>query len=210
MLAHIAKAAAVVIPIAAKGLVNAVRVIRLFRGGTEPEIVIKLGRHGLRSEVGAAAPLILFPIKAGRPADSDFERPTQKSGLHQFLDGFHWNPHAIEIAFEPEPGIEPENPFVFRNRGLHRFTLGNSPAHGLLAPDILAGFSGRDGNQRVPVWRGRDMHDVDVFAGKNFAEILVTFPSSPPALIAAWRCCSSTSQTASSLQAVLMDLTWPI
>src|SRR6266566_7877280 len=135
MLAHIAKAAAVVIPIAAKGLVNAVRVIRLFRGGTEPEIVIKLGRHGLRSEVGAAAPLILFPIKAGRPADSDFERPTQKSGLHQFLDGFHWNSHAIEIAFEPEPGIEPENPFVFRNRGLHRFTLGNSPAHGLLAPD---------------------------------------------------------------------------
>ena len=129
----------------------------------------------MRSEVGAAAPLILFPIKAGRPADSDFERPTQKSGLHQFLDGFHWNPHAIEIAFEPEPGIEPENPFVFRNRGLHRFTLGNSPAHGLLAPDILAGFGGRDGNQRVPVWRGRDMHDVDVFAGKNFAEILVTF-----------------------------------
>ncbi len=129
----------------------------------------------MRREVGAAAPLILFPIKSAWPADGDFERPSQESGLHQLLDGFHRNAHAIETAFEPEPGIEPENPFVFRDRGLHGFALGNGPAHGLFAPDILAGFGGGDGNQRVPVWRGRDMHDVDVFAGKNFAEILVTF-----------------------------------
>ena len=57
MLAHVAEAAAVVVPVAAEGGVDAVRVVGLVRGRAEPHVVIELGRHRLRLQVGLAAPV---------------------------------------------------------------------------------------------------------------------------------------------------------
>src|SRR5688572_20644910 len=154
---------------------HAVWMVRFYRRGPKPEIVIQFGRHRLRREVSATAPDVLLPIKARGAAEGDLERPAKHAGLHQFLDGLHWYAHAIKRTVEPEPGVEAENPFMLRHGGLHGFALGNRPGHGFLTPDVLASLGGGDGNHRMPVrWRGH-VNDVNVLAGQNFSEILVAF-----------------------------------
>ena len=179
MLAHIAQAAAVIIPVAAEGLVDAVRVVRLIGGGAEPEIVIQLGRDGLLGEVGAAAPLILLPIEAGRAADHHLERPAQEPALHHFLDLFDPDVHAVKVVLETEPGVQPENATVFRDRRLDGFAFGDGPGHRFFAPDIFAGLSRGDGDEGVPVRRSRDMHDIDVLALEHVAKVPVAGDSRP-------------------------------
>lgn len=125
VLTHVAKAAAIIVPISAEGAVNAVRMVGLFGSGAEPEIVIQFRRNWLRGEIRAAAPEILFPIEAGVCAEGNFKRPAEHAGLHQFFDRFDRNGHAVEGAVETEPGVEPENAFIFRDRSDDRLAFSN-------------------------------------------------------------------------------------
>src|SRR5262245_47450605 len=108
---------------------DAMWVVGVFWSRSKPEIVIKLGRHGLRNEVGPAATQSLFPMKSCRTTDGNFERPVQDSGLHQFPDRCHGNSHPVSSAFKPEPGVEPATPSVSRERSPRRLTLAAGPAY---------------------------------------------------------------------------------
>ncbi len=178
MLAHIAEAAAIVVPVAAEGAVDAVGVVGLEGGGAEPEFVIEIRGDGLRGEVGAADP-IEFPIEAGAGIERDFERPAQETVLHRFLDGLDGRAHAVEAVLEAEPGVEAEDALMLFDGGDHGFAFADGAGHRLFAPDILAGLGGLDGHDGVPVGRGGDMDDINVLAGEHFAEIAVTFAIGP-------------------------------
>ena len=92
---------------------------------------------------------------------------------HRFADVFYRHAHAVEAVLEAEPGVEAEDALVLLDRGDDRTSLGDSPRHGLLAPNVLTRFGRSDGDDGMPVGRGRHMDDVDVLAGQNLAEVLV-------------------------------------
>ena len=83
MLAHVAQAAAVVVPVTSEGTMHTMRVVRLERGGAKPHVVVELLGHGLRFQVGPAAPVV-FPIETGDTADGDLERPAEDAALDEF------------------------------------------------------------------------------------------------------------------------------
>ena len=60
------------------------------------------------------------------------------------------------------------------------FALINGSAQRLLTPDILASLSGCDGDQRVPVWWGGDVDNINNLALQHFAEIFVGLNVGPP------------------------------
>src|SRR5262249_39475711 len=69
----------------------------------------------------------------------------------------------------------PEDSLVLLDGGDDGFSFADRARHGLLAPDILARLGGGDGDECVPMRRGGDVDDVDVFSCEHFAEILVAF-----------------------------------
>jgi len=154
--------------------VNPVRVVGLVRRGTEPEIVVEFRRDGLRHEVRAPAPVEL-PSKPGGLPHVELQGPAQHAAVHQFLDRSGGGAEAVETVLESEPGVQAEDPAVALHGLGYSFSFADGAGHGFLAPDVLARFRGRGGDQPVPV-RGRgDMHDVDIGPGQHFAEIPVPF-----------------------------------
>jgi len=74
--------------------------------------------------------------------------------------------------------------------------LADGPGHRLLAPDILAGLGGGDGDEGVPVGRRRDVDDVDVGPGQDLAEVRVSGDAGAGDLQGGGEVTASTSQTA--------------
>ena len=172
VLAHVAQAAAVVVPVTPEGAVHAVRVVRFERGRAKPHVVVELPGHGLRCQVGPAAPVV-FPIETGDAADGDLERAAEDAALHELPDRLDFGAHAVKRRSETEPCVQAEDAIVFVDRLDDFFALVDCAAHRLLAPDVLAGLGGGDGDQRVPMRRGGDVDDVDVLALQHLAEIVV-------------------------------------
>ena len=172
VLAHIAKASAIVIPVTAEGLMSAVRVVGFFWSGPEPEVVIEVIGNRLFYEVGAADPAE-FPIESGGSGDGDFEGPAEQAVHGSFFEVDDGCPHAVEAGLEAEPGIEAEHAFLFFDHFHHGDTLTDGAAVGFFAPDVLAGLRGGDRHGGVPMGWGGDVDDVDVVAGDEFAEIAI-------------------------------------
>jgi hypothetical protein len=99
--------------------------------------------------------------------------PAERAAFHHLLDGGHGGAVAVEVIGEAEPGVKAEDALVLLH-GLHHLdAFVDGAAHGLFAPDVLAGLRRHDAHQRVPVGRRGDVDDVDVVAVQHFAEIVV-------------------------------------
>src|SRR5436190_16151651 len=99
MLAHVAQPTAIIIPITAKTLVNAMWVIRFHWRWPQPEVVIKFWRNWLLNKIGPTTPLVLFPIKACGSSKRYFNGPAKESSLRCFLDRFYMSAHSVEYTF---------------------------------------------------------------------------------------------------------------
>ena len=75
MLAHIGKAAAVVVPVTAERLVRAVPVVWFVRSRAEPHVIVEHVGHGLGLEIRLAHPEE-FPCKAGSARHNNLQRPS--------------------------------------------------------------------------------------------------------------------------------------
>ena len=179
VLAHIPQTAAVVVPVTSECAVHAVRVVRLERSRAKPHLVVELLGHGLRFQVGPAAPVV-FPVKASNTADGDLERPAEDTALDEFFDRLDVGAHAVKPRAKTEPCVQAEDPLVLVDRLNDFFALVDCAAHRLLAPDVLARLGGGNGDQRVPVRRSGNMDDIDVLTLQHLAEILVSLNVGPP------------------------------
>ena len=81
MLAHVAQAAAFIIPIPAVRAADAVRMIRLHRRRAHIHVPIKIGRHRLRFRVHQPAPLLHLQSAA---LDDDRFAFLEQTALHDF------------------------------------------------------------------------------------------------------------------------------
>ena len=170
VLAHVGQAAAVVVPVAAEGLVHAVSVVGLPGGRTEPHVVVELRGYGLGLEVVAADPEEL-PREARGAGDRHLERPAQQPAVDEFLQRLDGRAQTVEGVLEAEPRVEPEDAVVAPHGLDDALALADGARHGLLAPDVLAGARRLDGHDAVPVRRRGDVDDVDVRVGDQVAEV---------------------------------------
>ena len=172
VLPHVRKAAAVVIPIAAEGLVHAVFVVGFVGRGAEPHVVVQFGGDALRPEVLLADP-VEFPGEARGARNGHFQRPAQHPAVDEFFERFDRRPQPVEGVLEAEPRVEAEDAVVALDGFDHAAALADGARHGFLAPDVLARARGFDGHDAVPVGRRGDVHDVDVGVGDQVAVVFV-------------------------------------
>src|SRR5690625_6917389 len=81
--------------------------VRLPGGRAQPAVVVEMWRDPLGLQVNSASTLI--PVETIRQVDRHLERPSEYSILDQLLDRAHSRAEAVELAPEPEPGVEPED-----------------------------------------------------------------------------------------------------
>ena len=172
VLPHIGEAAAVVVPVSAERLMNTVGMIRLVGSRAEPGIIVKFGRNGLRSQVGAAYPPEL-PREAVGAGYSHCERPAQQPAVDELFQRLHLSAQTIECVPESEPGVEAEDTVVALHSLHYPLALPYRAGHRLLAEHILAGLRSFHRHQRVPVRRGADMHHIYIGVVNKIQEVVI-------------------------------------
>ena len=172
VLAHVAQAAAVVVPVTSEGTMHTMRVVRLEWGGAKPHVVVELLGHGLWCQVGPATPVV-FPVETGDATDGNLEWATEDPALDEFPERLDLCAHAIKRRSEAKPSVQAEDAFVLVDCLDDFFALVDCAAQRLLTPDVLAGLGGGDGDQRVPMRRSGDVDNIDVLTLQHLAEILV-------------------------------------
>ena len=172
VLAHIAQTTTVVVPVAAEGLVGTVDVVGLEGSRTEPHVVVKLCRDGFGLQVLLAHPEE-FPGEARSTADGNLQRPTQHTAVNELLQGLNRCAETIERVSETEPGVQAEDAVVLLHSLHHALTLADGTGHGLLAPDVLAGFGSLNTHQRMPMGRRSDVDDIHIGVVDEVTEIVI-------------------------------------
>jgi hypothetical protein len=104
MLAHIAQAPSVVIPVSSEFCMNSFWIVWLEWRRTKPEVIVEFSGNRLWLQVIKTTP-VEFPVVPRNSAYSDFKRPTKYPAVNQLLQRLYGCTQTIELIFEPEPCI---------------------------------------------------------------------------------------------------------
>src|SRR5690606_25445603 len=88
MLAHIAEATAIIIPITPESGMHPVWAIGFVGSRPQPHIVVEFLGHGHGGQVVLAYPVKL-PVETSNATDGNLERPSEQTVLHGFFKGFY-------------------------------------------------------------------------------------------------------------------------
>ena len=182
VLTHVGQTAAVVVEVAAEGLVSAVDIVGLVGSRTEPKVVVEFFGNGLHFKVLFANPEEL-PCKASCARDADRERPSEQAAIDELLQGLNFCAESVEGIFETEPCVQAEDAAVALHSFFHAFAFTDGTCHGFFAEDILPGIGGNDGHQAVPMGWGSDVNDIYIGVVDEFAEVMIGFQLFAPFLL---------------------------
>ena len=181
VLTHVGQAAAVVVEVAAEGLVRTMNIVGFVGSRTEPEVVVEFFGDGLNLEVFLTYPEEL-PGEACCSGDANLEWPAKKAAVHEFLQWLNLCAEAVECVLEAEPSVEAEHSSVALDCFFHTFALADCTGHGLFAEDILACIGSDDRHESVPMGWSSDVYDVDIGIVNQFAEVVIGFDVVAPFL----------------------------
>ncbi len=160
VLTHVAHATAFVVPISAMSASGAPALVGFPWRGPAIQIPIQLFRNGLGRNSRRSAPLLDLQSSLFH-ADglAILEQPTG----HDFVleDG----PFVLAPA-EPAEGTDLKYPAITLECVDHGASFGHEAGHGLFTENVHAGFCRCYGDTGVPMGRGGDGDQVEVFAFK--------------------------------------------
>ena len=165
MLPHVSEASPVVVPVSTVHASEARWMEWFQRRGPAIHIPIKIIRHGLRLDSHRSGPL---PYLEPSTMHHSNLFPIDQSGPHNLS-------HVVLPARCPKAPISSDLKNALCPAGglYHRSPFSEKPRHRFFTYNILPCLHRRDGDERMPVGRGRDRDHVQIIAFQQPAKIRV-------------------------------------